>query len=126
MLYYFITKNKIRKNKQNKINKQKNKKQTNMLTSMKDKSSKYCIIEPVVGDRIYEDVSHICQPTIGSCNISQVSLIVKLDIYVFIVINTIFYMIVELDIYVFIVINTIFYMIVELDIYVFISNSTII
>ena len=29
-----------------------------MLTSMKDKSSKYCIIEPVVGDRIYEDVSH--------------------------------------------------------------------
>jgi hypothetical protein len=67
------TKNKIRKNKQNKINKQKNKKQTNMLTSMKDKSSKYCIIEPVVGDRIYEDVSHICQPTIGSCNISQVS-----------------------------------------------------
>jgi len=51
-------KKKIRKNKQNKINKNKNKKQTNMLTSMKDKSSKYCIIEPVVGDRIYEDVSH--------------------------------------------------------------------
>jgi hypothetical protein len=67
------TKKKKKKNKKNKTNKQKNKKQTNMLTSMKDKSSKYCIIEPVVGDRIYEDVSHICQPTIGSCNISQVS-----------------------------------------------------